>query len=137
MHQEDRIMNPSRATRQIIEQAERIGPATKKLCQLLFEGMGRVGHRKMRGIVALSRRHKAAHIETASKLALERGIRSSRSVRKIVERIESQAPLRQQLLLTQSHTLIREVGEYESFWQHHAVQATLFPVEETTHKEIR
>lgn len=115
---DDRIMNPSRQTGQLLEQASRIGPSTRKLCELLFDGFGRVGNRKMRGVISLARKFPAATIEMASKLALERGVRSSRVVRSIVEKMSELKPSLP--ALTQTHALIRPVIDYGTFWRLHA-----------------
>lgn len=125
MLEEERIKNPSRMTRQILETAGKIGPSTKKLCEVIFDGNGRVGHRKMRGIVSLSRYYSAVLIETAAKLALEKGVRSSRQVREIVDRLAKAQSPKQLALLTEAHALIRPMNEYETFWRHHAAEERL------------
>ncbi len=53
----ERVFNPSRETQRILSQAQAIGAATHKLCQTLFEREGRVGQRKLWGIVGLVRRY--------------------------------------------------------------------------------
>jgi hypothetical protein len=108
-------------TREILECAEQVGPTTRKLCELIFSGNGRVGHRKMRGIVSLTRHYAAPLIETACKLALEKGVQSSRHVREIVDRLDkAQSP--KQLVFTEAHALIRPISEYEAFFRHHAAE---------------
>jgi hypothetical protein len=54
---EERPFNPSRETRRILTQAKAIGPATEQLCQCLFEQEGRVGQRRLWGIVSLAKRY--------------------------------------------------------------------------------
>ena len=125
MLEEDRIKNPSRMTRQLLETAGRVGPNTKKLCEVIFDGNGRVGHRKMRGIVSLTRHYSAPLIETASKLALEKGVRSSRQVREIVDRLAKAQNTKQLMLLTEAHALIRPMAEYEEFFRQHAAEESL------------
>lgn len=125
MLEQDRIKNPSRMTREILETAGQIGPNTKKLCEVIFEGNGRVGHRKMRGIVSLTRRYSRLLIETASRLALEKGVRSSRAVKEMVDRLARAQNPKQPSLLTEAHCLIRPMAEYEAFWQHHTVDKSL------------
>lgn len=49
--QEEGIFNPSRETRGILSQAREIGLATDQLCQQLFAREGRVGLRKLWGIL--------------------------------------------------------------------------------------
>jgi hypothetical protein len=57
--QQERVFNPSRQTRQILRQAEQIGKHAARLCHLLFAIEGRVGQRKLWGIVSLHRRYRA------------------------------------------------------------------------------
>ena len=57
---DERVFNPSRETRQILRQAGEIGEHAARLCQLLFAIEGRVGQRKLWGIVGLVRRYQCA-----------------------------------------------------------------------------
>ena len=123
MEENDRIFNPSRQTGRLLAQAAAIGPCTETLCKKLFEGEGRLEHRRMRGIIALARKHSAGHIEQAAKIALERGLRSSRIIRKLVERIvEADLAEKEKTssALTQEHSLIRSPQDYALFFETHA-----------------
>jgi hypothetical protein len=51
------VFNPSRETRRILGQAKAIGPDAERLCQMLFGIEGRVGQRKLWGIVGLAERY--------------------------------------------------------------------------------
>lgn len=53
---DERPFNPSRETRRILAQAGDIGASTLQLCQRWFEHDGRVGQRKLRGVVGLAKR---------------------------------------------------------------------------------
>ncbi len=122
MGEKDLIFNPSRQTCYLLAQAAAIGPCTETLCKHLFEGQGRLGHRRMRGIVALARKHRAGHIEQAARIALERGVSSSRIIRKLVESI-AEADLHSgesSPELTQEHSLIRSPQDYARFFEIHA-----------------
>ncbi len=123
MEEKDRIFNPSRQTCYLLAQAAAIGPCTETLCKKLFEGEGRLEHRRMRGIIALARKHRADHIEQAAKIALDRGLRSSRIIRKLVESI-AEADLAKKektsSALTQEHSLIRSPQDYALFFETHA-----------------
>ncbi len=123
MEEKDRIFNPSRQTCYLLAQAAAIGPCTETLCKKLFEGEGRLEHRRMRGIIALARKHRADHIEQAARLALARGINSSRIIRKLVESI-AEADLAKKetipFVLTQEHSLIRSPQYYALFFETHA-----------------
>jgi transposase len=121
MEEKDRIFNPSRQTCYLLAQAAAIGPITEKLCKQLFEGEGRQGHRRMQGIVALARKHCAVHIEQAARMALERGLSSSRIIRKLVEDLDkATTPEKSSDELTQEHSLIRSPQDYALFFETHA-----------------
>lgn len=123
MKESDRIFNPSRMTQSFLDQAARIGPKTQELCKQLFGEEGRVGQRRMRGVLSLARKHPAAIIEEACSLAVARGVRSSKIVREIVERLEEKnLPNKQASLpiFTQSHELIRPLEDYSLFFEEHA-----------------
>lgn len=123
MEQSDRIFNPSRMTESFLEQAEKIGPKTRELCELLFKEQGRVGQRRMRGILSLARRHAAPLIEKACAMALDRHVRSSKTVRELVERREETGENKKSpVLLIQSHALIRSPDDYARFFEKHALQ---------------
>lgn len=121
IEEKDRIFNPSRQTCYLLAQAAAIGPITEKLCKQLFEGEGRQGHRRMQGIVTLARKHCAAHIEQAARMALERGLSSSRIIRKLVEDLDkATTPEKSSDELTQEHSLIRSPQDYALFFETHA-----------------
>jgi transposase len=121
MEEKDRIFNPSRQTCYLLAQAAAIGPLTEKLCRQLFDGEGRQGHRRMQGIVALARKHCAAHIEQVARMALERGLSSSRIIRRLVESLDKRTtPEKFPDDLTQEHSLIRSPQDYALFFETHA-----------------
>ena len=121
IEEKDRIFNPSRQTCYLLAQAAAIGPITEKLCKQLFEGEGRQGHRRMQGIVALARKHCAAHIEQVARMALERGLSSSRIIRKLVEDLDkATTPEKSSDELTREHSLIRSPQDYALFFETHA-----------------
>lgn len=127
MPEEDRIYNPSRQTQSILKEAKQIGPCVHRLCELMFKEQGRVGQRRMRGIVALARKHKAELIDEACSIALYRDIRSSKSVKKIIEQLTKTTEQRvKSEELTQVHELIRPPSDYAAFFDQHANQGDLF-----------
>lgn len=136
LKESDRIFNPSRQTQYFLDQAEKIGPNTKELCELLFQEQGRLGQRRMRGIVSLAKKHSAILIELAAKIALERCVRSSKTVRELVERLENKTKEATPLLpeITQSHELIRKPSEYALFWEAHTKVEIKNENEKSNHK---
>lgn len=137
--QEERVFNPSRETRLILRQADEIGAHAARLCQLLFAIEGRVGQRKLWGIVGLVRRYPAHCVNTACAQALEQGIYSYKRVLALTEglfadalnAIEAQgcsgssesAAGGAMPTLVQQHALIREPQEYGDLFAHAAATA--------------
>src|SRR3546814_17354950 len=70
------VFNPARETRTLLRQAQEIGVAAHQLCQTLFAAEGRVGQRKLWGIVGLARRYPSRLVEQACQRALDEGIQS-------------------------------------------------------------
>ena len=133
---DERVFNPSRETRLILRQASEIGEHAARLCQLLFAIEGRVGQRKLWGIVGLVRRYPAHCVIAACAQALEQGIYSYKRVLALTEAlfadaikvIEVQAsgdPGRALTAagLTQQHELIRDADEYGDLFAHAAATA--------------
>ena len=138
--QDERVFNPSRETRQILRQAGEIGEHASRLCQLLFAIEGRVGQRKLWGIVGLVRRYPAHCVNAACSQALESGIYSYKRVLALTEAVFAQAVNAIEAdsgktaqasgpaggavaLLVQQHELIREAHEYGDLFAHAAASA--------------
>ncbi len=119
--EEERIYNPSRQTHGILKQAGEIGPATRALCESLLEKEGRTGHKKMRGIISLAgkNRHPEYRIEAQCVRALELGVNSYQTLKRMVEEAakeEVKAKEQTGPELTQTGPLIRDSQEYFDFW---------------------
>lgn len=118
---EERVFNPSRETRAILKQADDIGVDAARLCQLLFAIEGRVGQRKLWGIVHLADRYPRQIVNAACAQSLDDGLYSYSHVKAITERLVANAlrrmdgaePSAQQgPQPTQAHDLIRSPQEY-------------------------
>jgi transposase len=115
---DERPFNPSRETRTILAQAREIGTAAFELCENWFAQEGRVGHRKLRGVVGLAKRYPRRLIEQACTQALAENVRSYKSIKVLTERLLTQAlaeidaPIQGELQLEQQHPLIRDAGDY-------------------------
>ncbi len=131
---DERVFNPSRETRLILRQASEIGEYASRLCELLFAIEGRVGQRKLWGIVSLARRYPAHCINAACAQALEQGVYSYKRVLALTESIFAQAlatietassgaPAAGAHALTQQHELIRDAEEYGDLFAHAAATA--------------
>ena len=117
--QSERIFNPSRETRHILRQAAEIGEHAARLCQLMFAIEGRVGQRKLWGIVSLVRHYPAHCVNAACAQALEQGVYSYKRVQLLTEELFAQAVKAAEqgqasstATLTQQHELIRDPDEY-------------------------
>ena len=124
----ERIFNPSRETRYILSQAQAIGPQADRLCQMLFAIEGRVGQKKLWGIVGLAKHYPRRLIDSACQRAMEDGVHSYKYVKTITERLVADAlaamdaPPQQESPLTQSHALIRSTDEYGDLFAQCAAQ---------------
>jgi hypothetical protein len=129
--QDERVFNPSRETRLILRQASEIGAHASRLCELLFAIEGRVGQRKLWGIVSLARRYPASCVDAACAQAHEQGIYSYKRVLALTEALFAQAmaaieaapsgaPVAGAKALTQQHALIRNADEYADLFAHAA-----------------
>jgi hypothetical protein len=134
--QAERVFNPSRETRHILRQASAIGPAAEQLCQRLFAQEGRVGQRKLWGIVGLAQRYPRRLVNSACAAAIEQGVHSYRHIKALTEQLvdealacmeaapEQLAPQR----LTQTHRLISQADAYADLFtrsaQRHAGPST-------------
>jgi hypothetical protein len=118
---DERVFNPSRQTRRILGQAKEIGPNAQRLCEMLFAIEGRVGQRKLWGIVSLAQRYPRRLVDRACAQAITDGIHSYQHVKKLTEKFVADAlaaidradehPQRE-LALTQEHPLIRPADIY-------------------------
>jgi transposase len=87
----ERLFNPSRETRQILNQAKDIGPAALQLCETLFAHEGRVGQRKLWGIVGLTKRYPRRLINTACQQALDEGVLSYKQIQVLTKQLMEEA----------------------------------------------
>jgi hypothetical protein len=140
----ERVFNPSRETQRILGQAKAIGVATHKLCETLFEREGRVGQRKMWGIVGLVRRYPRRLINSACELAMTQGVYSYSHVKTLTEKLMEDAlvllnaPNPGEAPLAQSHALIRVGNDYADLFTLGAQQsATLTSPQALTRQQTQ
>ena len=122
---EERVFNPSRETRRILAQARAIGADASRLCELLFAIEGRVGQRKLWGIVSLAERYPRSLVNSGCARALADGIYSYRHVKAATEQLVGEAlaaidhtdtqPTQGELALTQEHPLMQAQSTQEPF----------------------
>ena len=133
---DERVFNPSRETRHILAQAKAIGADAARLCELLFAIEGRVGQRKLWGIVSLAQRYPRRLVNSACARALADGIYSYRHVKVATERLVTEAlaaidradaePVQGELALTQDDPLIRSTDDYAELFARGAAQPGFF-----------
>jgi hypothetical protein len=131
---EERVFNPSRETLYILNQAKDIGAHAHRLCEMLFGIEGRVGQRKLWGIVGLGRTYPHRLVNSACERALSDGLYSYKHVKALTERLVADAlaaidsspdapPAQAELSLTQEHHLIRSSDEYADLFAHCSAQS--------------
>ena len=138
---DERVFNPSRETRLILGQAKEIGEHASRLCELMFAAEGRVGQRKLWGIVGLTKRYPAVCIDGACAQALAQGVYSYKHVKALAERLFADAmaamdeasnmacavhadTMALEGTLVQQHELIRQTDEYADLFTHAALVAS-------------
>jgi hypothetical protein len=133
---DERVFNPSRETRRILGQARAIGMDAHRLCELLFAVEGRVGQRKLWGIVGLADRFPRRLVDAACKRAIDDGVHSYKHVKALTEKLVAEAlaaidaapasaengPPGASHELTQAHPLIRPADEYGELFSRCASQ---------------
>jgi transposase len=120
---QERVFNPSRETQQLMQKATEIGPQTLKLCETWFASEGRVGQRKLWGVVNLAKHNPNRMIEQACEMALRDGLNSYKTLKTLVERLVADAlavldiARQDEPSLTQAHHLIRSGDEYGDLFE--------------------
>lgn len=113
---DERAFNPSRETNRILGQAKATGHGAERRCHMLFAIEGRVGRRKLWGIVGLAERHPRRLVDSACAPAIADGVQSYRQVKTLTEKLVADAidavPHSTQLPLIQKHPLIQSADLY-------------------------
>jgi transposase len=113
----DRIFNPSRETNRLLTRLSKIGPHTAQLGDILFRSQGRLGRKSLYGLSNLPRRYACEDIEAVVQTALAGQCHSYRSIERALQRRAELA--KAQSPLTQAAPEIRDLGEYQSFFDTH------------------
>ena len=119
-------------------QAKAIGADAERLCELLFAVEGRVGQRKLWGIVGLADRYPRRLVDRACAQAMHDGIHSYSHVKRLTEKLVADAlaaieraeePRQQELALTQEHPLIRPADIYAELFSRCAAAQPSTPLD--------
>lgn len=114
---EERPFNPSRQTELLWKLAGEIGPNCLGLCRQWFAREGRVGQRRMWGLVGLARRHPAALVEQACTRAIAQQRATLKAITLMVGELAEGAEANEPAPpLTQQHELIRNAADYADFF---------------------
>lgn len=113
---EERPFNPSRQTELLWKLAREIGPSCLELCQQWFGREGRVGQRRMWGLVGLARQHPPALVEQACTVAAQQRRATLKAITGIVGELAQTAAAPPDPKLAQSDALIRDAGTYADFF---------------------
>jgi transposase len=113
---DERPFNPSRQTELLWKLAREIGPSCLQLCQQWFAREGRVGQRRMWGLVGLARQHPPALVEQACTVATQQRRATLKAIAGLVAELAETAAAPPDPKLTQSDALIRDAGAYADFF---------------------
>ena len=116
----DRLFNPSRESARLLERVARIGPCTAAFGREIFARAGRPGQRAIYGLANLPRRFARADIEAVCARLLQAQCVSYAAVRHALERKQAGVVPAAAPALTQSGPAIRELTEYQRFWETHS-----------------
>ncbi len=114
---EDEIFNPTKKTADLLLRAERIGPHTAAYAAELFKEGGRASHRILYGLTNLSRSYDASDIEAVIKA----GVRNFSAIKNaLAAKSPATGGTSQQAALKTSGEEIRNITEYQDFFDNHA-----------------
>jgi hypothetical protein len=124
MESGDRLFNPSRESVRLLAKAQLIGPNTAAYAQVLFARLGRPGHRALYGLTSLARAYPRPAIEEVCGRMMAADCFSYSAVKRALERTHSEASGAAGPALIQSGPAIRDVTEYQEFWDSHSLMHT-------------
>jgi len=116
----DRLFNPSRETARLLEKAASIGPQTEQVARTLFTRLGRPGQRALYGLTNLPRTYSCAEIEAVCGRFLDARCVSYAAIRRALERQRDSAAPAAAPALIQADPTIRDIAEYQVFWEMHS-----------------
>jgi hypothetical protein len=137
--EKDRIFNPSRETACLIAKVHKIGPHCAQLAREIFAHLGRPGQKAIYGLANLAREHSVADIERACEQVLRLSRPSYQALKRILaahaEAKEASAAA-DKATLRQEGEHIRQIEEYQRFFDQHAGQLSPLPDAATDHPPL-
>ena len=122
--QADRPFNPSPETLRVFARVERIGPHAAALAQTLFARAGRPGNRALYGLASLPLTYACADIEAVCERLPTVQCVSYAAVKGALAR-RAAAAAAAEPALTQCGPGIREIADYQQFWELHSTDSPL------------
>jgi hypothetical protein len=106
---DEKISAVERGSDYLMAKAERIGPEAGRWAQAMLKERGIQGIRVLQGFVGLSRKHSAATINSASRVALDTRLFRLRPLRELCKRLaEKETPE-----FMDDHPIIRPLSDYQ------------------------
>lgn len=117
----DRLFNPSRESARLLHGAKSIGPHAAQLAVRVFERLGRPGQKAIYGLNNLVRHHGREAVEEACKEALDKQRPSYPAIKRILQtKADAKKLSAAAQPLKQEGPGIRQLTEYQAFWERHA-----------------
>ena len=107
-----KISGVERGAADLLEQTRLIGSQTHCWAQAMIEVRGIPGVRVLLGLLHLTRRHSAEHLEEACRIAAAHGAYRLRAIRELLKRGSQQTAEQEQFEFIQEHPIIRSLDEY-------------------------
>ena len=127
---EDRIFNPSRETAYLIGKVHKIGPHCAQLAREIFSRLGRPGQKAIYALSNLARHHDVADIEKACEKVLSLPQPSYQALKRILAlsaAAKEAGAAADKEKLRQEGEHIRQVEDYQRFFDQHTGQLSLLP----------
>ena len=127
---EDRIFNPSRETAHLLAKVHKIGPNCARLAREIFAHLGRSAQKAICALCNLARHHRIEEIEQACERVLALPEPSYQALKRI---LAAQAAAKEASAAADTGTLqqqgerIRQIDQYQRFFDQHAGQLSLLP----------
>lgn len=120
MSDDERVFNPTRDVQKLLEKVEQIGPQATRIGRV-FAQCGRQGQRQLYGLSNLLKTYRREDIEAVAALAVAGNTYSYESIKNALEQRVGRDEARPKL--TQSAPEIRDISEYQTFFDTHTAKA--------------
>jgi transposase len=119
--EQDRLFNPTRETARLLGRLARIGPNAEAFSHHLFARLGRPGQHALYALSNLTRHYPCEQIEAACARVLTLSEPTYQAVKRALQRTTQHGDLNAAAhSLQQCGPDIRDIAEYQAFFDHHA-----------------